>query len=67
MIDKIKTLIYKIKLRLIHNKCYYDMEHRWLAVFGMCSGEIYKDTGIPHISLRLCDTCPYFVKRSDTE
>ena len=55
MIQKIKTLIAKVKRKWFYSRCYNNMECIAVAVFGMCSGATsveYKKT--------YCKYCPYY-------
>lgn len=55
MLDKIKRLIEKIKIRIFYNRCYSDMEGMAIAIFGMCSGSFS-----PIYRKENCSSCPYF-------
>ena len=55
MIEKIKTLLIKIKKRIFYNCCYNNMEAISIATFGMCSG-MYNEK----YRTDKCSDCPYF-------
>ena len=56
MLEAIKTIIAKIKTRMMLNRCYDTMEDRGIAVFGMCEGKYHNDEHL----YKECSICPYF-------
>jgi len=70
MTDKIKTLIAKIKMRIMHNRCYNEMESKGIAVFGMCSGKYHILAGVKQeikIPYKQCTICRYFREVADND
>ena len=66
MLNKIKSLIDKIKNYSSHQSCYNTMERSGKAIFSMCSGVVGGDITSDYLSCQ-CMDCPYFVppERSD--
>ncbi len=58
LLEKIKSLIKKIKNYFSHNACYNSMEQRGIAVFDMCSGVVGGDVNSEYLSSQ-CMDCPY--------
>lgn len=56
MLEAVKTIIAKIKTRMMFNRCYDAMEGRAIAAFGMCAGKYHNDE---HLH-KECLICPYF-------
>ena len=59
----IKTIIAKIKTRIMLAKCYNEMESKGIAAFGMCSGEYHILAGTKQeikIPYKQCSICPCF-------
>ena len=66
MLDKIKSLIGRIKNYSSHQSCYNAMEQSGKAVFGMCDGLVGGDFNSGYLSYH-CMDCPYLTltDRSD--
>ena len=61
--NRLKSFIAKIKLRIAHNRCYAAKERCGIAVFGMCEG-YYNEGGNPY---KGCSICPYFTAIKEVE
>ena len=55
MLEKIKSLIAKVKERRAYDRCYGGMERLGIAAMGMCSGYFIKQ-----YREETCNKCPYY-------
>ena len=67
MTDIIKGLIAKIKIRIMLNKCYNEMESKGIAVFGMCSGKWHNLGGGYKMPYKQCTLCRCFREVADND
>ena len=59
MLNKIKSLLLKIKYYLSREYCYNCMEQKGSAAFGMCCGMAGGDAQSNYLSYS-CMDCPHF-------